>query len=117
MQECFLPAQSPYLINNLLPSITTANYPDVMMPSYNEHRVVALFFISFMVLSFFYIMNLVLAVTVNAYDESIGSRKQSRSEMSQRLLIEAFGLLDSGGGSVSRASIMHVSPIVCSWYF
>ncbi|MGK3745813.1 MAG: hypothetical protein ACI8RD_008182 [Bacillariaceae sp.] len=46
--------------------VTTANYPDVMMPSYNESRLTALYFISFMVISFFYLMNLILAVTVNS---------------------------------------------------
>lgn len=46
--------------------VTTANYPDVMMSSYNKNRVTALYFISFMVISFFYLMNLVLAVTVNS---------------------------------------------------
>jgi hypothetical protein len=46
--------------------VTTANFPDVMMPSYNESRLTALYFISFMVISFFYLMNLILAVTVNS---------------------------------------------------
>ena len=119
--------------------VTTANYPDVMMPSYNEHRGVALYFISFMVsiiyalnmilfsessrvlkstrpltfaqvLSFFYLMNLVLAISVNAYDDSIESRKCSRDKLSKKLLLEAYSLLDvNGEDSVSRKSIMHVS--------
>jgi len=47
--------------------VTTANYPDVMMSSYNDNRLVsASYFISFMIISFFYLMNLVLAVTVNS---------------------------------------------------
>jgi hypothetical protein len=45
--------------------ITTANYPDVMMPSYNDNRLSAIFFVSFMVISFFYLMNLILAGVVN----------------------------------------------------
>ena len=121
--------------------VTTANYPDVMMPGYNEHRLVAVFFVSFMVrarpqnsrdpgwkrmfechicrpsprrraqvFSFFYLMNLVLAITVNAYDECIEERKSSRSELSKKLLTEAFHLLDhDGDNSVSRDNIMHVS--------
>ena len=47
--------------------ITTANYPDVMMPSYNESRFVpALYFVSFMSISFFYLMNLILAIAVDS---------------------------------------------------
>jgi hypothetical protein len=45
--------------------ITTANYPDVMMPSYNENRLSAIFFVSFMIISFFFLMNLILATVVN----------------------------------------------------
>lgn len=71
----------------------------------------ALYFISFMVLCYFYVMNLVLAVAVNAYDESISERKTSRAELSKKLLSEAFTLLDHNGeNSVSRETILHVSP-------
>jgi Ion transport protein len=45
--------------------ITTANYPDVMMPSYNDNRLSGIFFVSFMIISFFYLMNLILAGVVN----------------------------------------------------
>ena len=93
--------------------ITTANYPDVMMPAYNENRVVAIYFISFMTLSFFYIMNLILAVAVNAYDESINERKRAREEMTKVLLLEAFTLLDHNNENVvSRKSIMRVMTIL-----
>ena len=85
------------------------NYPDVMMPSYNVNRAVALYFISFMVLSFFYLMNLVLAIAMDAYDKSIDERKCSRQELADRLLGEAFSLLDlDGDGLIPRESIMHV---------
>ena len=81
-----------------------------MMPSYNENRVAALFGVSFMVLTFFYVMNLVLAVAVNSYDTSIEERKSSRKKMSHSLLSEAFLLLDHrNDNTVSRESIMHVS--------
>ena len=40
---------------------TTANYPDVMMPAYNDNRLVSLYFIVFMIFSFFFMMNLILA--------------------------------------------------------
>lgn len=46
--------------------VTTANYPDVMMPSYNDSRLSAIFFVSFMIITFFFLMNLILASVVNA---------------------------------------------------
>lgn len=55
--------------------VTTANYPDVMMPSYNNNRLSALFFVTFMIVSFFYLMNLVLAAVVNAYVPVLGAEE------------------------------------------
>lgn len=84
-----------------------------MMPSYNEHRLMALYWISFMVVSFFYCMNLFLAVTVNKYDESIADRTKSRNELSKKLLSEAFTLLDhNNDDSISRESVMRVMIIL-----
>ena len=37
--------------------VTTSNYPDVMMPSYNDKRVTSIFFVSFMVIAFYFLMN------------------------------------------------------------
>ncbi|VEU38175.1 unnamed protein product [Pseudo-nitzschia multistriata] len=93
--------------------ITTANYPDVMMPSYNENRVAALYFVSFMTISFFYLMNLVLAVTVNLYDDSIAERKRNRKDLSRNLLEKAYAMLDpENNDAVSRETIMAVMFIL-----
>eukprot|EP00536_Pseudo-nitzschia_multiseries_P001386 jgi/Psemu1/181049/e_gw1.18.17.1 len=93
--------------------ITTANYPDVMMPSYNENRLASIYFVSFMTISFFYLMNLILAVTVNAYDESIADRKRSRKKLSTDLLTEAYKLLDPcDTNEVSRETMMAVMLIL-----
>ena len=46
--------------------ITTANYPDVMMPSYEQNRVNFFFFFTYLYLGLYFLMNLVLAVV---YDE------------------------------------------------
>ncbi|KAL7540597.1 hypothetical protein ACHAWF_006726 [Thalassiosira exigua] len=93
--------------------VTTANYPDVMMPSYNEDRGVVLYFVSFMVLSFFYIMNLVLTVAVNKYDGRIEWRRSTRRDLEEKLLSEAFTLLDHRSENfVGRKSVMNVITIL-----
>lgn len=87
--------------------VTTANYPDVMMPAYNENRLSSIFFVSFMILIFFFLMNLVLAAVVNAYDESIKNRKKKRAELAQENLSKAFELMDTRNeGSIGRAAVM-----------
>lgn len=87
--------------------VTTANYPDVMMPSYNDNRLSGIFFVSYMAISFFLIMNLILAAVVNGYDESIEQRKQTRKEIALESLNEAFRLMDPNEtGYVERETIM-----------
>mmetsp|Transcript_12926 Transcript_12926/g.30210 ORF Transcript_12926/g.30210 Transcript_12926/m.30210 type:complete len:840 (+) Transcript_12926:141-2660(+) len=93
--------------------ITTANYPDVMMPSYNENRLACIYFVSFMSISFFYLMNLILAVSFNAYDNSIADRRVSRNKLATDLLTEAYRLLDPNNtNEVSRETIMAVMLIL-----
>ena len=84
-----------------------------MMPAYNQHRGAALYFISFMILSFFYMMNLILAVAVNAYEESHEIHKSTLSKLERESLSEAYTLLDySGKNEVSQDSIMQVMTIL-----
>jgi len=93
--------------------ITTANYPDVMMPSYNENRYTSLYFVSFMTVSFFYLMNLILAITVNSYDDDIAERKRNRSKLSKKLLKEAYAKLDPDNeNAIGREAIMCVMLIL-----
>lgn len=47
--------------------LTTANYPDVMMKSYNESRWSAAFFISYLSINLYFLMNLMLAVVYDAF--------------------------------------------------
>ena len=46
----------------MLVLITTANFPDIMLPSYDRHSLAALFFVVYLVIGLYFLMNLVLAV-------------------------------------------------------
>jgi hypothetical protein len=93
--------------------VTTANYPDVMMPSYNQHRSVAMYFVSYMLVSFFYLMNLVLAVACNSYDENVADRRKHRDDLSTELLTKAFETLDyKNTGAIRKDAIMNVMVIL-----
>eukprot|EP00088_Acartia_fossae_P037775 TRINITY_DN3900_c0_g1_i4.p1 TRINITY_DN3900_c0_g1~~TRINITY_DN3900_c0_g1_i4.p1 ORF type:complete len:917 (-),score=53.70 TRINITY_DN3900_c0_g1_i4:656-3406(-) len=52
---------------NLFVLLTTANYPDVMMPSYAENPFSAAFFISYLAILLYFLMNLMLAVVYDAF--------------------------------------------------
>lgn len=54
----------------LLITLTTANFPDVMMPFYARSRLVVLFFAPYLLIGHIFLLNLVLAVVVHAYSEN-----------------------------------------------
>ena len=76
-------------------AVTTANYPDVMMPAYNRNRLAALYFVVFMAITFFFLMNVILASVVNAYDNELDRRRIVSKETSQKDLHEAFDLIQT----------------------
>jgi len=52
---------------NLFVLLTTANYPDVMMPSYESNPLSAIFFISYLSINLYFLMNLMLAVVYDSF--------------------------------------------------
>jgi len=88
--------------------ITTANYPDVMMVGYNENRLVALYFVSFMIITFFFMMNVILASVVNTYDNLHEAFEKERENKSQTNLKHAFDelRLNPKDTTIDRETIM-----------
>ena len=52
---------------SLLVLLTTANFPDVMLPAYQENRFYAFFFVTYLVLGLYLFMNLLLAIFYSNY--------------------------------------------------
>lgn len=78
-----------------------------MMPAYNRNRWVALYFVSFMAIAFFFLMNLILAVIVNQYNEAATVRSRKRRQLSKNSLTKAYKLLDAHGqGWIDRDTLM-----------
>ena len=77
------------------------------MPLFNENRWVALYFISFMVISFFFLMNVILAGVVNRYDTAMTQRKGEMIARANENLRRAFALMDPDGrGFIDRETVM-----------
>lgn len=75
--------------------LTTANFPDVMMPIYRENRFAILFFFVFIVLGVFFLSNVMTAVVFNVYNEQNEESKQQKAELRKECLEEAFQLLSA----------------------
>lgn len=52
---------------NLFILLTTANFPDVMLPAYSKSKWSALFFIVFLIINLYFLMNLMLAVVYETF--------------------------------------------------
>lgn len=79
---------------SLLILITTANFPDVMMPAYARNRIVAVFFMLFVVGGCFFLMNLVLAVVFNRYKDARDQERDKAKQARAYNLQIAFKILD-----------------------
>lgn len=51
--------------------LTTSNYPDVMLPSYAQERRYSIFFITYLIIGLFMLMNLLLAIFYSNYQERV----------------------------------------------
>jgi hypothetical protein len=52
---------------SLLILLTTANFPDVMIPGYASNKMTMLFFCSFVIIGAFVLLNILLGIVVDVY--------------------------------------------------
>ena len=77
--------------------LTTSNYPDVMLPSYGQQRRYAAFFIVYLVIGLFLLMNLLLAIFYSAYQERVDRSIDNFKERRNAFLIKMFRKYDKEG--------------------
>ena len=87
---------------HMLVLLTTANYPDVMMPAYNASRPSVLFFVSFLLVGLFFCMNLVLASVYNNYKIQMKERAVQYHRKRRKGLTAAFEQLDTNNSGYVR---------------
>ena len=93
----------PEAMWQLLILLTTANFPDVMMPAYTQCREAALFFAAFVMLGVFFLMNYLLAVVYGSYTDAAKEIAAAAAERQRASLDAAFEALDwEGAGSLDR---------------
>lgn len=90
---------------SLLVLLTTANYPDVMMPAYKLGRATFLFFATFICIGCFLLVNLVTAVVFNAFGREKEHQKKNTQEVRSRCRDEAFRLLAGINGKGNEIDV------------
>ncbi|KAG1714271.1 Two pore calcium channel protein 1 [Nymphon striatum] len=74
---------------------TLGNYPDVMMPAYNTSRWSAIFFITYLVINLYFLMNLMLAVVYEKFTSIEKDKFRKLLMHKRRACCHAFRLLVS----------------------
>jgi len=80
---------------NLLVLMSTANYPDVALPAYWRSRWSMLFFIAYLLIAMFFMMNLLLATVYNVYQDEEAARAKFVEDNRRANLQAAFDLVKS----------------------
>lgn len=69
---------------NMLVLMTTSNFPDIMLPAYQRDRVACLYFIIYLLVGLFLMMNLLLAIFYSnfkfRFEQNIGNSEEKRSD-------------------------------------
>lgn len=78
----------------MLVLLTTANYPDIMLPAYAQSRLYSIFFIAYLLFGLFFLFNLVLAVFYNKYKTQLELVAEKYINERRTTIKEAFAVLD-----------------------
>ena len=86
--------------------LTTSNYPDVMLPSYGQQRRYAIFFVTYLCIGLFMLMNLLLAIFYSNYQERVEASIDGFREKRNKFLILIFRKYDTEGkGEVDKDGV------------
>lgn len=78
---------------NLLVLLTTANFPDIMIPVYSKNRLTCLFFIFFLCFGVFFLLNVILAIIYNSFRHSEEQFKEQLQKTHRRKLSQAYQII------------------------
>ena len=77
--EGFIYFRTPSMgLYNMFICLTTANFPDVMLPAYNENRFYCLFFIGYLMFGLYFLQNLILAMIFDNYKKRVYEKEESK---------------------------------------
>jgi hypothetical protein len=70
--------------------ITTANFPDVMLSAYYQHRAIGIFFIIYLNMGLYLLMNMLVAIFYDSYQTTSTSTVDEGNEIRNNFFNELF---------------------------
>jgi len=74
--------------------LTTSNFPDVMLPSYAQARHFSIFYITYLIVGLFLLMNLLLAIFYSSYQERVDASIDGFKNNRNTFLVTLFRKYD-----------------------
>eukprot|EP00803_Ostreobium_quekettii_P002205 evm.model.scf_1276.1 EVM.evm.TU.scf_1276.1 scf_1276:563-2464(-) len=87
---------------------TTNNSPNMIMPAYTANRLAILYYMLFLLLAYFFGLNMITAIIYKEYNNSRENNSAKRLAQREESLRQAFALLDEGSGSLSAEKMMEM---------
>ena len=104
-EKCYFQDLNAAFIN-LFILLTNANFPDIMMPSYRTNRWAFFFFVAFLLIGLYLLMQLVLAVIFHTFKNHTVRDVNYYAQRADRAFRAAFYLL---GSVEARAALIHIN--------
>ncbi|XP_060568420.1 uncharacterized protein LOC132727023 [Ruditapes philippinarum] len=73
--------------------VTTSNNPDVMMPAIEKSRFYCIFFFVFILVCFYLLLNVFLAVAYHSYNENMKDEIKTSARDKKKKLVQAFDVI------------------------
>ena len=80
---------------SLLTLLTTANFPDVMLPAYQKNYFSMIFFVSFLLVGLFFLLSLLLASVFNKFKGRLKERIEKNEQRRQIQVTKAYDMFDT----------------------
>jgi len=84
---------------NMFILLTTANFPDITIPAYKENRLYCIFFVVYLGIGVFFLMNMVLAVFYYEYRFEMAKTAENYNKKRSRQIMKGFEVLDTGSNN------------------
>lgn len=92
-------------LQNLQILLTTANFPDVMMPAYANSDFSPIFFFVFLMFGMWFLMPVLLASIVESYQSPSEERSREKEHLQAEMLSRAFSLIATPSTTQSERGI------------